>query len=905
MMRALIFGALRRAHAATLWLYPRDFRRAYAQDMDETFFDLCATETQLRSTHGLAASGSWYLIRAVGNGLGARFRGTGRSSFSISPRFDPPSRPGETLVTNLLQDLRFAFRTVTKNPGFSLIVVGLLAVGVGANTAIYSIFNSIYLNPVPYAEPHRLVQIDETAPELNLVSVGISPADFLAWQDGQQSLESIAVYDGSAMNLLAGDEATRVSTMAVTWQMAAVLGTPPLIGRDFTADDDTDEAQPVTLLTHSMWQERFGGDRDVIGSTLRLDELEFTVIGVLPPDAVMPYVETDLWVPLHQTDRCCDDPNRNASSFWLSGIGRIADGVTLDQVREDLKRVHAPLVETLGDSRETITPVAFPYLEATFGDTRPVAMLLFAAVGILLLVACANVGGLLLARATDRQREVGLRIAIGAGRGRIIRQLLTESALLAGIGGTVGMLLGYLGFRGLLRILPESDFGWVSASVDWRFAVFSVAVSALAALLFGLAPAFSASRVSPQQALRDGGQRTSAGPGKRRTLKSLVVAEIALAAVLLVGSGLLLRALQHLNDVEPGFATDRYTVGLALPALGYEDRDARTDFYDAVKTRIESLPGVESVGLTTRLPMEGHNGNFFDVDGGEPPEDNANPVILTRTATPDYFEAIGIQFLAGSAFDANDGRDGVAQTIVVNEAFAQHFWNRTDVVGERVRPSGTEDWLTIVGVNRDTKHYGLDEPMRPGVFLPYRDHLQALPSIAIAVAGPGATVEITPAIREIVRELDSGVPLVRPRIIADLVQSSFYERRVFTSLLGIFATVAVLLAVTGLYSTLSYTVGQRRHEIGVRMALGARSAEVQRAILRDGAAVAGLGLVIGLVLSAFATQAMSSVLFGIQPLDAVTYASVVAVLATAAVLANWLPARRASRTDPTSALRAE
>ena len=906
MQHPLLLRLLQRVHRVVLHLYPREFRREYGLDMDDVFVDLCLAQSRRAAAGTVALSGTWNLLRIAKNGLGARFGGRQRPPFEISPRFELPSRPGATFMSALLQDIRFALRALAQHPGFSLLVVGMLALGIGANTAIFSIFNSVHLRPLPFADPLRLVDLDETAPRWGLEYVGISPPDFAAWYENNQTFDGMAIYSDRAMNLVANGNADRVGTMLASWELASVLGVSPIIGRDFTADDDTEGAEPVALLTYAAWRDRFASDAGVIGAVLHLDEVPYAVIGVLPATATLPYSDVEIWVPVHSISSCCGAPEE-AGSYWLSGIGRLADGVTIEQARADLDRAHAPLVESLGQSRAIATPRLEPYVDLTLGDSVPAFYLLLGAVAILLLISCANIGGLMLARSSARTRELGLRAALGANRWRLVRQLFTEAVVLAAAGGIGGAAVGYAGFRGLVGILPVEDFAWISMALDWRFALFSFAVSGAAGVIFGLAPAISTARVDPQEALQDGSNRASAGVGRRRALRGLVVAEITLAVVLLVGAGLLVRSFQALRDIDPGFRSDVLTATMALPPLGYEEVADQLGFWETVKDRVAALPGVETVGLTSITPLSGHNGYFFAAENAiERPEDESQPVILVRQTSADYFDAMGIRFRSGEAFGEYDGLNDAPQTIVVNESFARHYWDRVDVVGERVRTGGDDaPWLTIVGVAYDTRHYGLDEEPRPGAYLPYRFPLGNQYTMSIAVAGGTEPKGFADGIRSAVRDADPGVPVYRVATMEDNLDESTFTRRAYSTLLSVFAGAALLLAAAGIYSTLSYAVSQRRQEIGIRMALGARGAQVQKQILGEGVKLTVIGLLAGLGLSVFATRAMSSLLLGVSASDPWTYVTVTMTLAFAALLANWLPAHRASRTNPTDALRGE
>ncbi len=909
MRRRQVLAILQWTHGIVLRLYPRAFRRDYGDDMCDVFLDLCLAHSRRSSAASLALVGTWGLARAAKNGLGARFGDRRHPPLNLARDFERSPRLGATLVTGLLQDMRFGLGSLTHRAGSSMLIIGMLATGIGASTAIFSLFESVYLRPLPFKNPHRLVMLDETAPRWDLDLVGISPPDFAAWYEHNSTFDSMAAFADRPMNLVANDRADRVTTRIASWELATVLGVTPILGRDFAASDDIEDAEPVALLTYAAWRDHFGGDPDVIGAKLQLDDVLRSVIGVLPSTATLPYSEVDFWVPAHTVAFCCNEPE-HAGAYWLRGIGRLADGASIEQARADLDRAHATLVERLGWSREIATPLVKPYTEHTLGASLPILLLLLSAVTILLLIACANISGLMLARAVTRTRELGLRAALGADRYRLVRQLFTESAVLAATGGAVGIVLGRVAFRGLLQLLPARDFAWVPTAVGWRFGLFSVAIVGLSALVFGLAPAVSAARIGPRVALRLSGTWAS-GIGRRRALRALVVAEITLAVVLLVSAGLLVRAFQALQDVDKGFRGDALTATIALPQVGYDTLDARLAFFESLEARITALPGIDSAGLATKVPLGGHDGSFFAVDNArERSAAEGQPVVLVRFASAAYFNAMGIDFIAGRAFGNNDGTPGASQTAVVNEAFARHYWGRADVVGKRIRAEGkTSPWLTIVGVNRDTRHYGLEQDMRPGVFLPYRSSLGGPLGdryvMSLAVAGGPAPLSFTESIRAAVRAADPAVPVYDVGTMDEWTTKSTFTRRAYSLLLAALAAAALLLATAGIYTTLSYAVGQRQQEISIRMALGAGRSQVHRQVLAEGARMTAVGLIVGLGLSVFAARAMSGVLLGISPGDPSTYLAVTVALVLVALLANWLPALRASRANPADSLRSD
>lgn len=904
MLCRALAAILERTSRAALYLYPAAFRAQFGADMAEVFVDVCTIRSRGRAG-ALLAHGGRALLGLVRAGVAERLGRSLQPDYHI-PQGRRSRRPGVDPLNGLLQDLRFAVRSLLKRPAFSALVIGMLALGVAANAAIFSAFNSVLLRPFPFAEPDRLVDLDETAPAWNLEFVGISYPDFDAWSRLNGTFESMAVYDDQSFNLAVDGRPDRVRGALVSWRLLEVLGLEPQLGRDFTAADFAEDAPRVAMVSEPYWRTRMASDHGVLGSVLRVDSEEYTVIGVLPPEAVIP-VGAMVWAPLSVLSFCCE-PGQNSGSWWLDGVGRLADGVTIEQAREDLRSVHAGLVEELGDSRKAATPRVEPLHEIEVGDRRPILVVMLAAVGVLLLIACANVGGLMLARASNRAREMGIRVALGAARGRIVRQLLTESLLLSCIGGAIGVGLGHLAMQQLFRAMPEEMRGWVSLSTDWRFAAFAVALAGATALLFGLAPALHAARVQPQQALQATALRASAGRERRRALRFLVVAEIALAVVLLVGAGLLVQTFRSLTTRDPGFRSDVLTFAVSLPDPTYPDHAARLAFHERLRERVAELPGVESLGATTLRPLRGHTGYFFQPeDGVERPAEESSPVVLTIFATPEYFETMGITFLRGQPYGPREGiEEGAPFGVVVNETFARTFWGDVDVVGRRVHTGGDDmPWLTVAGVTRDTLHYGPDTPMRPGVFLPFASWFGDRRSAVVALRGRADVTSLLGPARQIAQEMDPDVAVFDAGTMGEHLRADTWSWRMYAGLLGVFAAAALALALGGIYSTVSYVVGQRRGEIGIRMALGARNRQVLGAVLRDGMVLTGGGLALGLVLAFVAAGLASTALVEASPRDPMLYLAVAGTLVIAALLANLLPARRAAGTDPMSALRDE
>ncbi|HLN00487.1 MAG TPA: ABC transporter permease [Bryobacteraceae bacterium] len=585
----------------------------------------------------------------------------------------------------LQHDLRIAFRAIRNKPAFSLMVIGMLAAGIAGNAAIFSVFNGLFLRPLPFAEPDRLVDLDETAPKWNLKSVGISNPDFYAWREGNKTFDAMAFFKSAGYDL-SGDRggAQRIKGVRVTRDMLDVLRLKPALGRNFLPEEDRPGGAKVMMLGYALWQRMFQSDRYVLGRVLKLNGQAYTVVGVLPREAVFP-TDTELWTAL------AADP-QDRGSYYLSGVGRLRRGVSLTQAAADLLRVHkAMMLDGKHSVNDITSPTLMPLRDRYLGDYRQVTHILLGGVAIVLLIACVNIAGLMMVRGAARTREIAIRTAIGASRGAIIRQLLTESLVLAAIGGIAGVLIGHVFLRGILTLMPDDMPGWLSFQLDARFAVFCTVITAGAAVLFGLAPAIQAAGVDPREWLQDG-TRSSFSRARRGALSALIVCEIGLALMLLVSAGLLLEAFRKVLHVDPGFRPDKVlTYTVELPEARYAKAPETIEFYNRLLDRLRVLPGVKSAAAVSILPLDGHDGYFFEVEGGHTfgPKEQS-PVVLGLKATPGYFETIGVTFIAGRPFTDRDGDPAVPHVAVINESFAKYFWPNSDAMGKRLRYSFDE-----------------------------------------------------------------------------------------------------------------------------------------------------------------------------------------------------------------------
>jgi predicted permease len=873
----------RLARALLRLVVPKHDRTFVVQDLDEEFAVLAA---EGRSDRYLRR---WYW-------------GQVRSSMLPSlkrPRVPPlRRRTWSDIMHSVIHDVRYAFRTLFKQPAYALTVIGMLTLGIAGNTAIFSVFNGLFLRPLPFANPDQLVNFDETAPRWDLEYVGMAYPDFDAWREHNQSFQDMAVVDDQSFAVSLQGEAQRVDGAAVTHDMASVLRIRPALGRFFTPEEDRPDGEQVVMLGHGLWQREFGGETDILGNTLNLDGGPYTIIGVLPEEAAF-VNDADLWIPL------ATDVTERTGSWYLDGIGRLKPGVTVEAALEDLTRIHKNMIEDR-PVNEITSPVVLPVLERFLGEYRLGTTAMLGAVGMVLLIACANIAGLTLARSIARSREVGIRLAMGAQRRRIAQQLLTESLVLAAAGALPGLALGYAGTTAMMAMMPDLLPSWITFDIDYRVVLFTLSLTMGAALVFGLMPALQASNSNVQGVLHASSGRSTETALKRRSLSVLVVGEIALALVLLIVTGLSVLDVRALLNVDPGFTTENVlTYRIGLPRERYEESEQRLAFFNAHLEEIRALPGVQAAGAATARPLGGHWGNFFEIEGAPPlGPDEQNPVILNRVVSPGYLDAIGVTLLAGRDFTENDGRSEGALAVIVNETFARRFWPDADPIGKRMRYPGDDvPWMTVVGVTHDTKHYGLDTPMRPGVFQPYPQ--RAAETMAIVVRSSVDPLSLANSVRRLVQARDPELPVDDVTTMSAALDESLWARRAASWLAAIFSVVALLMAVGGIYGVISYGVSQRTHEISIRMALGARGGQVLRHVMRQGSLLVSAGVVLGLGGAYAAAHAISPALFGVDPGDLRVYGVVTLILGAVTLLANFLPARRAAGLDPMSGLRGE
>ncbi len=810
----------------------------------------------------------------------------------------------------MLQDLRYAARMLIRNPGLTLVVLVTLALGIGANTAIFSVVNTVLLRPLPFREPDRLVWAWAQSPRQGIPFHSYLYPDFVEWRAQAQSFESMAACAPAPVALTNGSaaEAEHVPRLRVSASLLRMLGVRPALGRDFVEADDQPGAPRVALMSHELWQRRYGADRNLVGRAISLDGEDYTVVGVLPPRFRVINHTAQLLTPIAL------DGSRTGRGAGFShwSFARLKPGISLARAQAETN----VLVERLNENffrRGGRSIRLWGVREFLVRNVRLSLLILTGAVGLVLLVACANVANLLLARATARQREIAVRATLGAGRGRLMRQLLTESSLLALVGGALGALAAYWGVKALVALTPPTYPLVEDTRIDGQVLGFTLLLSLATGLLFGLAPAVSLSRTSLEEALKEGGRSAAGGAQQSRLRNLLVVVEVALAAVLAIGAGLLLKGFWRLQGVNPGFDPKGVlTAGVGLPASRYPTPDKRAAFHRDFLARLEAMPGVAAAGIASSLPLGGHNsGTSIHLEGRPEPRPEEAPVVWFRAVSSGYLRAMSIPLKRGRLLEERD-REGAPPVALVNETMARRFWPGEDPIGSRLawglthrappgRPAPT--WITVVGVVGDVRHTALAQPPEAELFHPYAQ--LPIPAVTVAVRTAAEPERFAPALRAAAAAVDKGQPISEVTSLERRVFDSIAPQRLSMVLLTIFAALSLALAAVGVYAVMSFSVERRRHEIGVRLALGAERRDVVRLVLGQGMTLTLIGLGIGLAGSLGLGWLMRGLLFGVAATDPLVLASALLALAAVALAATWLPARRATRVEPTAALRYE
>jgi putative ABC transport system permease protein len=807
----------------------------------------------------------------------------------------PPSQRGVLLMlAHLLNDMRYACRQMAKAPGFTLVAVLTLAFGIGASSAVFSIVNAAMLRPLPFPKHERLVMVYEVLPRFGLFAV--APANFLDWRAQNTSFEGIAAYATGYETLVGADAAERISRATVSWDFFDVLGVQPALGRTFRAEEDLPQRTDVVVLSHGMWQRRFGGDPQILGRSITFSGVPASVIGIMPPDVVFPSRTIEFWRPLG-----LNPAEGNRGGHFLATIARLKDGVSLEQANAEMLGIAARLAQQYPDSNRDESIDVSTLRDRIVGSARPMLYILLAAVGLLVLIACANVANLLLVRASVRAKEIAIRAAMGAGRRRIVGQMLAEGIVLGGAGGLLGVLLAYLAVSPL-RMLGQGNIPRAAdIALDWRVLAFAVAVTVITAILFSLAPAWHAAR-GGLGAVVKAGSRSSAGAGSLRVRYTLLVLEIALSIVLLVGATLLLRSFARLTGVDPGFRAEQVlTFSVDLPQVAYSERHHRIAFFDRLHERLRGVPGVRAVGMVQTIPIRSDYLLAFAIQG-KPSEPGRAPSANYRAVSPGYFAALTIPLVRGRLFTEQDVPPRLVA--VIDEAFAKQHFDGEDPIGRRIDiGNGNERFFEIVGVVGSVKYEGLDTIPRPTMYAPFSTEPFATMWMMVKTAGD--PTDFAPTARQVLRELDPAIPAAALERLDAVITESVAQRRFAMLLLAAFAFVAVFLAAVGLYGVVAYAVSQRTREIGLRMAIGAQHGDVLRLVLGGGMKLAAAGIGVGLLAALWLARYVSTLLFGVTPFDPVSYSATVAILLTVTALACYVPARRATTVDPLVALRAE
>jgi putative ABC transport system permease protein len=799
------------------------------------------------------------------------------------------------------RDVVYAFRTLARRPGFAAVALLTIALGIGINTAIFSIINAVLLRPLPFRDPDRIVSLFTVLKEQGGERDIFSPPNFLDLQARTRSLDSASALLEFGFDLTnPQSEPEAIPAARVSSEFFRVLGVKPFLGRTFSKDEDRPGNERVVVLSYRFWREHFGSNPGIVGHTISLNEKPYTVLGVMPAQFQLPQT-AKLWAPIAFSD----EQKTYRGNTTIEAIGRLKPDISLDQAKADLHTVASALEKEYPQYNRAKDITAIPLHEFLVGDTRPVLLMLGAAVGFVLLIACGNLANLLIANASTRTREFAVRTALGASRSRLLRQLMTESLTLSLIGGVIGTLLSLWVLPTLKSMAPAQLPRIAEIGLDWRVLLFTFGISVLTGLLFGLAPALGFSRTNLQQDLKDGQRGTGAGMPKRRFGNAMIVAEVSLVLVLLTGAGLMIRSFLKLTSVNPGFKTDNVqTFELNLPPARYEETEKRLFFIQALTSRIQSLPGVRSVDIVAPAPFTAETTVIdvsYRVKGVPVATGQYDDAFFTRV-TANYFKDMQIPLLAGRPFSANDSANA-PQVCIVSESFARKHWPRQNAVGRQILIGQSSPLtLDVIGVVKDVKHLTLNNQIQPEIYM----HFMQRPSInflSVLVQTEGNSSPLTAAIKKQVWTIDKNLPVRYRFKMEDLINRSIAPSRISTFLISAFAAVALLLAVIGLYGLIAYSVTVRTKEIGIRVALGAKRNDILKLIVRNGMLLAAVGLMIGLVASFLLSRFISSLLFEVRPNDPLVYVWVSGVLLVTALIACYLPARRAAKLDAISALR--
>jgi putative ABC transport system permease protein len=804
----------------------------------------------------------------------------------------------------MLQDLRFAARTLLKNPAFTIAAVLCLALGIGVNVTIFSCVRALLIRPFPYKDPDNLVAIGENNVKRGWHMNSVSYPNFRSWQAQSRTLENVGNFTGASFNLASGDGAEFIQGGTVSWTMFRTLGITPQLGRDFNEDEDRVGARKTILLSDRVWRDRFGGKRDVVGTDILVNGVKHTVIGVMPPNFEFP-AQAGAWTTMQL------DPLAQRGNHSWQVIGRLKAGTTIEQARKDLNAIGAALEKEYPTSNLGWGVDVEALRDNQVGNIRPVLMIMTASVAFVLLIACANVANLLLARASARSKEMAVRVALGANSWRVVRQLLIESILVALVGATLGIAFAYAFLQWIKANLLAGIPFWMRFTIDGQVLLFTVTVAVLTGLIFGLVPALQSARPNLNETLRDAGARgSSAGRARQRLRSSLVIGEVALSVVLLVGAALLIRSFLGMQSIKPGFdPTNLLTMRVTLTGPAYDSTYKRFAFWDRFLTQLNERPGVVSAGITNNIPLGGGNNNNFMVVENQTTQLGTEPLLEIRWVSPKYLETMRIPIKRGRMFNQQEWADSgvTGRVAVINEYMAQRFWPNADPIGKRFKFGNANDtlnrWITIVGVAADIKHKQLTSTPDFQGYMPYRQG--GWNTAAIVVRTRGEPTQATGTVLSTLKQIDPLLPAYRILSMDANIERSYWQQALYGKMFGVFAAIAVVLAAVGVYGVISYAVSQRTQEIGVRVALGAQRTDVLKLIVGHGALLGGVGIAIGLGGALSVTRLLRTMLFGVSPFDPLSFVGVSLLLTTIALVASYVPARRAARVDPVEALRYE
>ncbi len=806
------------------------------------------------------------------------------------------------------QDLRYGVRMLIKKPGFTLIAVLTLALGIGANTAIFTVINAALLRPLPYPDAEQLVVVATTMRRDTVEVRATSYLDFTDWQDQNTVFERIAARVSTSFTLTGGAGPENVNGELVSADYFPLLRAQAAKGRTFLPDEDrTPDTHRVAVVGYGLWQRRFGGAPSLVGQTIRLNDADYTVVGIMPDGFRGVSDQSEIWLPVMMVSSVRSvDHLRQRDQRWLSAVARVKPGVTLAQAQTDMDAIMKRLEQAYPDENKNRGARVTMLHDRFFGSIQLTLWILLGAVGCVLLIACANVANLQLQRAAGRASEMAIRLALGAIPRRLIRQLLTESLLLALIGGGLGVLLAMWSLDFLVKLSPVTFPSFVKLTIDARVLGFSLLISVLTGAMFGLAPAMQAARPALSETLKAGGRNASSGSGRNRLLSSLVVSEIALSLTLLIGAGLMIRSLQRLQAVDPGFNTDKLlTMWVSLPAQRYQ-RDQMADFSQRLLEGLQSLPGAQSVALASDLPLSGStSAGPIDLDGSSAASVDGEIRMYRHRVTPGFFSTLSIPIIRGRDF-TNADHAQAPRAVIISEALARRYWPNENPIGKRLREAGADNpWWSIVGVAAEVKYRGLPQNPNadPDVYFPLMQRPNG--NINLAIRASVDPESLAPAVRGVLQKLDPDLAAYGVTTMAERVANQSTQSRFSAWLLSIFGALALALAAIGIYSVMAYAVEQRSREIGVRMAMGANAGDVLKMIIRQGLKLALLGVALGLAAALALTQLMKKLLFDVAAVDPATYGALTLLMTLIALVACWIPARRATKVDPMIALRCE